>query len=99
MKTVRVVATVEYLGDRYAFVDCPGSVEFAHAAKACGAGAENDAADRALVIARVIAWGVGTSVSSVPRAAFTALTTVAATGIVAISPTALAPNGPPALDG
>lgn len=26
------VATVEYLGDRYAFVDCPGSVEFAHAA-------------------------------------------------------------------
>lgn len=25
-------ATVEYLGDRYTFVDCPGSVEFAHAA-------------------------------------------------------------------
>ncbi len=26
------VATVDYLGDRYAFVDCPGSVEFAHSA-------------------------------------------------------------------
>lgn len=28
------IASCDYLGERYAFVDCPGSVEFAHAASA-----------------------------------------------------------------